>query len=103
MLTVHSWQTFGSEGYNTVPALRDGWAKRRGTTRGRIAMSHRVQLLVVGLGCWLLAGCGPPAVGEPIWIGHLAPLSGPDRAQGEQARQGIELAVTELASTEKKP
>jgi len=58
--------------------------------------------LLVGLGCWLLAGCGPPAAREPIWIGHLAPFSGPDRAQGEQARQGIELAVTELASAEKK-
>lgn len=64
-------------------------------------MLQRMVLGVVGLGCWLLAGCGPRGGGEPLWIGHLAPLSGPDRAQGEQARQGIQLAVNELVATEK--
>jgi branched-chain amino acid transport system substrate-binding protein len=42
----------------------------------------------------LAAGCGGKAP-EPIRIGHLAPLSGPERAAGEHARQGIQLAVEE--------
>ena len=32
---------------------------------------------------------------EPVLIGHVAPLSGPARATGEHARQGILLAVEE--------
>jgi ABC-type branched-subunit amino acid transport system substrate-binding protein len=66
-------------------------------------MSHRVLLALAGLGCCLLGGCGSRGEGEPIWVGHLAPLSGADRARGEQARQGIELAVNELASAEARP
>jgi branched-chain amino acid transport system substrate-binding protein len=42
----------------------------------------------------LAAGCGGKAP-EPIRIGHLAPLSGPERAAGEHARQGVQLAVEE--------
>ncbi len=42
----------------------------------------------------LLAGCGGKAP-EPIRVGHLAPLSGPNRAAGEHARQAIQLAVEE--------
>jgi branched-chain amino acid transport system substrate-binding protein len=43
----------------------------------------------------LLAGCSPSSNTDPIIVGHLAPLSGPDRLQGEHARQGIILAVEE--------
>lgn len=45
----------------------------------------------------LAAGCGGTAP-EPIRIGYLAPLSGPNRAAGESARQGIQLAVEEWNS-----
>jgi branched-chain amino acid transport system substrate-binding protein len=44
---------------------------------------------------WALAGCSPRQEPEPLWVGHLAPLSGPDRARGQAARQGILLAVEE--------
>jgi branched-chain amino acid transport system substrate-binding protein len=49
-----------------------------------------VLLLVPALA---LAGCTPKGTPDPIVVGHLAPLSGPDKAAGEQARQGVELAV----------
>ncbi len=44
----------------------------------------------------LLAGCSHSPPAEPIVIGHLAPLSGPDKLIGEHARQGIILAVEEI-------
>ena len=44
-------------------------------------------VLLLGLGC----SSGKPT--QPVWVGHVAPLSGPDRRFGEQARQGILLAV----------
>ena len=47
----------------------------------------------------LAAGCGGKAP-QPIRIGHLAPLSGPDRAAGEHARQGTQLAVEEWNADE---
>jgi branched-chain amino acid transport system substrate-binding protein len=33
---------------------------------------------------------------EPLWIGHVAPLSGPEKAAGEHAQQGIRLAIVEV-------
>jgi branched-chain amino acid transport system substrate-binding protein len=39
------------------------------------------------------AGCSARQEPEPVWVGHLAPLSGPDRLAGEHARQGVLLAV----------
>lgn len=47
-------------------------------------------LLVSGL-----AGCNHKTEPEPILIGHVAPLSGADKARGESARQGIALAIEE--------
>ena len=44
----------------------------------------------------LLAGCSHSTPTEPIVVGHLAPLSGPDKLIGEHARQGIILAVEEV-------
>jgi len=41
-----------------------------------------------------LAGCGPPAA-EPVRIGQVAPLTGPERTAGEHGRQGVQLAVAE--------
>jgi branched-chain amino acid transport system substrate-binding protein len=43
----------------------------------------------------LFAGCSPGPPTEPIVVGHIAPLSGPDKLVGEHARQGIILAVAE--------
>ena len=41
--------------------------------------------------------CGCTAKNEPapILVGHVAPLSGGDKARGEHGRQGIRLAVEE--------
>jgi branched-chain amino acid transport system substrate-binding protein len=55
-------------------------------------MSAAKIVLLGPLVCYL--GCSPKAPPEPILIGHLAPLSGPDQASGRHARQAIQLAVT---------
>jgi branched-chain amino acid transport system substrate-binding protein len=46
----------------------------------------------------LLAGCGSRGTPEPILVGHVAPLSGPDRYVGEHERRGILLAVEKANS-----
>jgi len=48
----------------------------------------------------VLSGCGPKAEPEPLYIGHLLPLSGSDRARGEEARQGVRLAVEEALTAD---
>ena len=40
----------------------------------------------------LAAGCSSAAP-EPIWIGHLAPLSGPDQLQGESATRSMQVTL----------
>ncbi|MHB1422049.1 MAG: ABC transporter substrate-binding protein [Gemmataceae bacterium] len=50
------------------------------------------------LGLLVLAaalGCASKAVPEPVLIGQLLPLEGAKRTLGQQARQGVELAVAE--------
>ncbi len=42
-----------------------------------------------------LAGCSGQATEEPIWIGHVGPLSGPERSAGESMKRGILLAIEE--------
>ena len=49
-----------------------------------------------------LSGCATQGSTEPIYVGHLAPLSGADRAVGEQARRGIQLYVNEIMAGDKK-
>jgi branched-chain amino acid transport system substrate-binding protein len=49
-----------------------------------------------------LSGCAPHGNTDPIYVGHLAPLSGPDRAVGEQARKSIQLFVNEVMAGDKK-
>lgn len=39
------------------------------------------------------AGCGTKLPAKPFTIGQLIPLSGPDKVQGEHARNGARLAV----------
>jgi branched-chain amino acid transport system substrate-binding protein len=56
------------------------------------------------LSCLLLVplaafGCSPKAAPEPVWIGQLLPLDGPNRTAGQHARQGAELAVTEFGES----
>ncbi|HKI33104.1 MAG TPA: ABC transporter substrate-binding protein [Gemmataceae bacterium] len=54
------------------------------------------------LAALLFAGCSRSSSTEAIVVGHLAPLSGPDKMLGEHARQGILLAVEEInGDTEK--
>jgi branched-chain amino acid transport system substrate-binding protein len=43
-----------------------------------------------------LGGCGRSGQGEPIFIGHLAPLQAADKTRFEHARQGMSLAIEEL-------
>jgi branched-chain amino acid transport system substrate-binding protein len=48
----------------------------------------------------ILTGCSGKAPPETVYIGHLAPRSGPDREVGEQAEHGIALAVEEANEAE---
>jgi branched-chain amino acid transport system substrate-binding protein len=54
-------------------------------------------LCVAGL---CLAGCSSRGTSEPIIVGHVAPLSRPEKARGERARHGIDLAVEETNQDE---
>jgi branched-chain amino acid transport system substrate-binding protein len=59
-------------------------------------MGQRAVLLAVLVG----AGCSARREAEPVWIGHLAPLSGPERLAGQHARQGVQVAVEAARSAE---
>jgi branched-chain amino acid transport system substrate-binding protein len=47
-------------------------------------------LLLVGSGC---SRRGNP---ETLWLGHIAPMTGPDKSAGDHARQGLSTAVEGL-------
>lgn len=49
------------------------------------------------------AGCSRKTGPETIFIAHLAPLSGPEKAAGEHARQAIQLAVEEVNNSDDLP
>ena len=55
----------------------------------------RRSLLILAIA--LASGCGSSQSTQPIFIGHVATTSGPDRATGEQEVLGIRLAIEELA------
>jgi len=55
-------------------------------------MAATKRLLCGSLLC-VVASCGPKGPPEPIPIGHLAPLSGPEHVASLHAQQGIELAL----------
>jgi branched-chain amino acid transport system substrate-binding protein len=76
---------------------------RRGQGR-MIARKWFTRFAASALLPWLVllaaSGCKPRAEAEPIWIGHVAPLTGPNSRSGEQSRQAIRLAVEEANKDE---
>jgi len=48
----------------------------------------------------LLAGCAR-AVPEPIWIGHISPLSGSDRRRSEEAVGAMQMMLEEASEKER--
>jgi branched-chain amino acid transport system substrate-binding protein len=60
-------------------------------------MRNVTVLVLVGCltGCW---GGAPP---EPLPVGHVVPMSGPEEFAGERARQGLLLALEDLNNEEK--
>ena len=62
----------------------------RARARLSLVMSLALALALLACGC---AGTSEPV---PIWFGHVATLSGPDKHCGEAAGRGIRLAVEEI-------
>src|SRR5437879_2498637 len=74
---------------------------KRRFTREESAMRCLVLLCgIMMLTAAALPGCSSRVSSEPIAIGHVAPLSGPDKAAGEQAKQAILLAVEAVNGSE---
>jgi branched-chain amino acid transport system substrate-binding protein len=63
-------------------------------------MTGRATLVLAVCPALFLCGCSSKATPEPIWVGHVAQLSGPAKGPGTQASQGINLAVKEAAAAE---
>jgi|GEM_PF-2140821 len=53
-------------------------------------------LAIFLLGVLLTTGCHRGPNPEPVFLGHIAPFSGPDKEIGEHAKQAIALAVEEI-------
>src|SRR5262245_20503170 len=54
--------------------------------------------LLIGCCAACLAGCGGSSSPPPIFLGHVATLSGPDAQAGKSAEQGMRLALEELGA-----
>ncbi len=61
-------------------------------------MLSRISVALVVLPGLFLVGCSSKTTPEPLWVGHLAQLSGAGKVQGMQARQGVKLAVEETTA-----
>src|SRR5262249_9028871 len=48
----------------------------------------------------LWTGCSPRGPVETVTIGHVAPLSGADKTQGESTRQALDLATEDVNKDE---
>src|SRR6266496_5475119 len=59
-------------------------------------MIRQGYLVAMVLGGAFLVGCGGSTSPPPIFLGHIATLSGPDARAGKSAEQGIRLALEEL-------
>jgi ABC-type branched-subunit amino acid transport system substrate-binding protein len=66
-------------------------------------MHHQLKLLPLVAASLLWSGCGGRSATAPISVGHVASLSGPGKAEGEQAWRGIRLAVKEANQPEMRP
>jgi branched-chain amino acid transport system substrate-binding protein len=67
--------------------------------QGRSLPSPKITSLVLLLtlgACSTAAGCGGRATPSPVWLAHVATLSGPDKDAGESAARGLRLAVEEI-------
>jgi branched-chain amino acid transport system substrate-binding protein len=56
-----------------------------------------MRIVVVFLILGSAGGCGTAPAPPPIYVGHVAVTSGPERAAGEEEALGIRLAIEELA------
>ena len=67
-------------------------------SKGRLLLAGAVILIALALGIWL--GVFPPWGGAPaeIAIGAILPLTGDGAKYGEEAKDGIDLAVEEINS-----
>jgi branched-chain amino acid transport system substrate-binding protein len=70
------------------------------SVHAKIVLS-RVLFSLSCLFCLALSGCKTRGQREPILLGHVAPLSGPEKALGEHAKQAIELAIAKTNKEEK--
>jgi branched-chain amino acid transport system substrate-binding protein len=71
------------------------------TLAGRIVgMPAAARLFFPWLLLVILTGCKSGAAPETVWLGHVAPLSGPDKVSGDHAHQGILLATEEVNQAE---
>jgi branched-chain amino acid transport system substrate-binding protein len=61
-------------------------------------MSSRRALVLALLPGLILLGCSSKTPLEPLWVGHLAQLSGPAKAQGVQAQEAVRMAVDEVSA-----
>jgi branched-chain amino acid transport system substrate-binding protein len=59
-------------------------------------MLPNARTLVILISLLALIGCGRSSTPEPLYIGHLAPFTGPDKDIGEHAKQAIALAVDKV-------
>jgi ABC-type branched-subunit amino acid transport system substrate-binding protein len=50
----------------------------------------------------LFSGCSRKAEPEVLWIGHVAPLTGPRRERGEAAVRAVELLIEQARADGKK-
>jgi branched-chain amino acid transport system substrate-binding protein len=61
-------------------------------------MSSRGALVLALLPGLILVGCSSKMPPEPLWAGHLAPLSGPGKTEGTRELSAVRMAVDEASA-----